>query len=154
MGLSENLREALGAEGVQLEVLLDAATVSAGGSLEGTIVARGGTREARLAALVLRVARADRQWTDLGGSPVAEADAVARVDRSGLVARWNRQVVAQDRVVVDVPLAPRGEHRVPFRIEIPSATPATTLACTYTLAVQADVPGQIDPTTNAHVRVG
>ena len=153
MGFSDKLREALGADGVHLEARLPEDTVAAGGTLTVEITATGGNKPARIGGFTARLLRAERHWSDPEGRPVDEADALALVDRSHLTARWAREEVARavDEQARD--LAPGEPGSLTLELSVPTDSPPSSLACTYTINVQADVKDQIDPTANARVRV-
>ena len=153
MGFTDKLREALGAEGVQIEAEVTDERVAAGGTLHGAIKATGGTKEARLDAYIVRLIQATRRWSDRAGNAISEQDALAEVDRSHLVATWDRRAIGELRLEVGYDLEPSQAHDTALELAIPTDCPPTTLACTYTINVQADVKGQIDPTANARVRI-
>jgi sporulation-control protein spo0M len=153
MGFTDKLREALGAEGVQIEAEVPEETVNPGGTLRATVAATGGTKEARLEAHIVRLIMGTRRWSDRAGNPVSEEDALAEVDRSHLVATWDRHEVAELRINVGHELQPGERHETSVELAVPTDCQPSTLARTYTVNVQADVKGQIDPTANARVRL-
>ncbi len=154
MGFTDKLREALGAEGVRLSAAVANDQVAAGSILRAQVTATGGTKEARVDAYIVRLIQSTRRWTDQTGNPISESDALAEVDRSHLVATWDRRPVTEIRVDVNQDLAPSEAGDTPIEITVPTECQPSTLACNYTINVQADVKGQIDPTANAHVRIG
>ncbi len=153
MGFSDKLREALGADGVHLEIRLPEDTVAAGGTLVVEITATGGNKPARIGGFTARLLRAVRHWTDPEGRPVDEADALALVDRSHLTAHWAREEVARAIDEHAHELAPGEPCTLTLELAVPTDCVPSALACTYTVNVQADVKDQIDPTANARVRV-
>ncbi|RMG99076.1 MAG: hypothetical protein D6705_04165 [Deltaproteobacteria bacterium] len=153
MGFSDKLRDALGGHGVRLDGRLEEEQVPAGKTVRATIEAAAGESPATIEALTLRLVRARRRWTDPDGNQVPEEDALALIDRSHLTVHWDQEVVLENRIAVDRALGP-GETAA-FPAEFALATDAVPSAANvvYFVNVQADVPGQIDPTTNLRLVV-
>ncbi len=80
MSFSEKMRESLGAEGVRLEITLPDDSLRAGSSVRTELTMIGGTKSARVEALVVRIIEADRHWRSEDGERVDEADALALMD--------------------------------------------------------------------------
>lgn len=154
MSFSEKMRESLGAEGVRLEIKPPNGTLAAGGTLGATVTMLGGTKPARVDALVVRIVEADRHWLSDTGSRVVEDDAQALDDRRHLTAGWERRTVGERRIAVGRDIAEGGQDSIEIEVDIPADCKATSVSCAHTLNVQADIKGQIDPTSNARIVVG
>ncbi len=153
MGFSDKLRDALGGHGVRLEGRLDEDAVPAGNTVRGAVTARAGEQDARVEAVVVRLVRADRRWQGPDGAEVPEADALALIDRSHLKVRWEQHVVLERAIPVGEDLAAGADLEVPFEFPLGTDTAPSAPNLVYTINVQADVPGQIDPTTNLRLVV-
>lgn len=154
MSFSEKMRESLGAEGVRLEIALPDASLQAGGPVQTQVTMIGGTKSARVEALVVRVIEADRHWRSEDGERVDEADALALEDRRHLTAGWDRQTLGEHRLDVDREIEPGAREQIEVTFDIPEGCRATTISCAHTLNIQADIKGQIDPTQNARIVLG
>lgn len=154
MSFSEKMRESLGAEGVRLEIALPDASLSAGASVRTEVTMIGGTKSARVEALVLRIIEADRHWLSEEGERVAEVDALALDDRRHLTAGWDRETLGEHRMDVDREVQPGAREQIEVTFDIPEQCRASTLSCAHTLNIQADIKGQIDPTQNARIVLG
>ncbi len=153
MGFSDKLRDALGGHGVRLSGALDEDTVPAGKTVRGTVEARAGEQPARVEAITVRLIRARRRWTGPDGAAVPEEDALALIDHSHLSVHWDQEVVFEARVPVGEDLASGAATTVPFEFALSTDAEPTAPNRVYTVNVQADVPGQIDPTTNLRLSV-
>ncbi len=125
-----------------------------GGTLQAHVTLAGGTSDARVDALVLRLIEADRYWTDGEGRRIAESDAAQLDGHESLRAAWDRRTVAQARLTVDVDVVASSEQTIDVELTVPPECGFTSVSCAHTLNVQADIKGQIDPTANARVIVG
>ncbi|EDM79891.1 hypothetical protein PPSIR1_22656 [Plesiocystis pacifica SIR-1] len=157
MGFSDKMRETLGSEGARLQVKTDddgwAARVSPGGTAEASVTIRGGTKMARVEALVLRVIVRHRNWSDGQGMTLTDAQARELDDRSHLTPAWSRELVSEARVEVGAEVDVEAEREVAVSVPVPEHCDATTSSCTVALLVQADIRGQIDPTVTGKVLV-
>jgi sporulation-control protein spo0M len=153
MGFSEKMRESLGAEGARLELhgLVDARPIGDAGSVKLTIV--GGTQPAHIHAVVLRVIEADRYWVTDDGARVAEDHVRSLADRRGLTAAWDRRTMATHRVDVDRSIEPAQQLEIDLELTIPAECRPSSVSCSHTLNVQADIRGQIDPTANMRLQI-
>ena len=154
MGFTEKMRESLGAEGARIEVTPPSGATAPGERAIARVTIVGGTRPAHVEALVVKIVEADRHWVSADGETVAEDDAQALPDRRHLTAGWTRNPMGERRVVVGTDIEPGGRHEVEVEIEVPQGCKPTSVACSHTLNVQADIRGQIDPTGNARIVVG
>lgn len=154
MSFSDKMRASLGAEGARLEITPPADGVTPGGSEPAMVKIMGGTNPAQVDALIVRLIGADRHWVDDAGAEISEADAMARDDRKGLTAGWTRVTVHEARIDVGVTVDAGAEHVVDVSAVVPEGARPSSPSYNYTLNVQADIKGQIDPTGNARVRVG
>ena len=154
MSFSDKMRASLGAEGARLEITPPADGVTPGASGLATVTIKGGTNPAHVDALIVRLIGADRHWVDEAGAEISEGDAMARDDRKGLTAGWTRVTVHEARVEVGVTVEAGAEHVVEVHTVVPESATPSSPSYNYTLNVQADIKGQIDPTGNARVRVG
>lgn len=153
MSFTDKMRESLGAEGARIEVTPPSAATPAGADASIGVTIAGGTREATVDALIVRLVQADRHWVDADGNQIAEADAPPREDRKGLTAGWDRETIAEVRVDVGETVAAGASHAIDVALTIPASAKPTTAACSHTVNVQADIKGQIDPTGNARIDV-
>ena len=153
MSFTDKMRESLGAEGARIEVTPPSDPTPAGAEASIGVTIVGGTRDATVDALIVRLVQADRHWVDESGNRIAEADAPPREERKGLTAGWDRATIAELRVDVGATVAPKGSHTVDVSLTIPDTATPTTAACSHTVNVQADIKGQIDPTGNARINV-
>ena len=153
MSFSDKMRDSLGAEGARIEVSPPRSAVAPGGQGEATVTIVGGSRTARVDALIVKVVQADRHWVDASGAVIAEAEAPARDARKGLTAGWTRTPVTELRVAVERTVEPGERHDVKVQLAIPGECKSSSDACSHTLNVQADIKGQIDPTGNARMIV-
>jgi sporulation-control protein spo0M len=153
MNFSEKMQESLGAGGVQIEVRPPADGVQAGERAHAEVVMTGGNRPAHVDALVVRVVEADRHFVDEDGGRLEEEEAQGRPDRHRLTAGWTRRTISEHRVAVNRDLAAGETHDLEIEIEVPDHTRKTTVSCSHMLNVQADIPGQIDPTGNVRINV-
>jgi hypothetical protein len=154
MSFSEKMRDSLGAEGVRLEIKPPTGTLVAGNTVTATVTMVGGTKPARVDALVVRIVEADRHWLADGGARIGEEEAQGLSDRRHLTAGWDRRTVGERRIGVGRDVAEGGQDSVDVEIEIPAECKATSVSCAHTLNVQADIKGQIDPSSNARIVVG
>ncbi|MEM9455930.1 MAG: sporulation protein [Myxococcota bacterium] len=154
MGFSEKMRESLGAEGACVQVKAPTGMVPRGQTTTAAVTITGGTREAVVDALIVRVVEADRHWVhDDDGTRVSEQDAQARRDRTGLTAGWDRQAIMEERVELNRTIEPGSEHALDIEIAVPGHCKATSPCCSHTLNVRADIKGQIDPAGNARINI-
>ncbi|MCA9710091.1 MAG: sporulation protein [Myxococcales bacterium] len=154
MGFSEKMRESLGAEGARVRVVAPEGTVPRGQTTTASVTITGGTREATIDALIVRVVEADRYWVrSFDGARVEEADAQALTNRSGLTAGWDRQPVLEQRLELSQVIPPGSEHSLTIDVPVPTDCKATSVCCSHTLNVQADIKGQIDPAGNARINL-
>ncbi len=155
MGFSEKMRESLGAEGARVQVQAPEGTVARGETTTASVTITGGTREATVDALIVRVVEADRHWTrDEDGARVSEMEAQAMTDRKGLTAGWDRQPVVEHRVELGQAIEPGSEQEMTVDVAVPEHCKPTSPCCSHTLNVQADIKGQIDPAGNVRINVG
>ncbi len=155
MGFSEKMRESLGAEGARVHVKLPEGPVAPGQTASAEVKIVGGTRDATVDALIVRIVEADRHWTrDEDGTRVTEADAQALSDRKGLTAGWTRNPVVEQRVEVGHTILASQEHALTVELPVPEHCKPTTSSCSHTFNVQADIKGQIDPAGNARITIG
>jgi hypothetical protein len=154
MGFTDKMRESLGAEGARLEVTSPTTPTPPGERALAKIVIVGGTRPAHVEALVVRLVEADRHWVGQDGATVSEEDAQAQDDRRHLTADWTRTTVDERRIGIGADVEAGGRHEVEVEIDVPARCKPTSVACSHTLNVQADIRGQIDPTGNARFLVG
>lgn len=153
MSFSEKMRESLGAEGVQLDVVPPSNPLVAGATYRGTLHLRGGSRGARVEQLIVRIIEADRYWKDVHGEQIAEADVVERSDRRELRAAWVRRAVGVAQLVINRDVAASQVQSFPLEFHVPSDCRPSSPACSHTLSVQAEIRGQIDPTCNARITI-
>lgn len=147
------MRESLGAEGVRLDVFVPRGPATPSKPLSATLKLRGGTRPARIDGLVLRIVEADRYWTDAHDQRIEERDARELSDRRHLTASWDRRTVGERRIELGLDMQPHDEQNVDVEILVPSDAQFTTECRSHTLNIQADIKGQIDPTTNARITI-
>ncbi len=153
MSFSEKMRESLGAEGVRLEVTPPSDVLVAGNTAEAVVELRGGTKPARVDALVVRIVEADRHWLSDAGERIEEEEAQSLPDRRHLTAGWDRRTVGERRFSVGRDVAEGGTERISIELEIPADCRPSSVSRAHTLNVQADIKGQIDPTGNARIVV-
>lgn len=154
MGFSEKMRESLGAEGARVQVKAPTGTVPRGQTTMAAVTITGGTREAVVDALIVRVVEADRHWVrDDDGARVSEEDAQALRDRAGLTAGWDRQAIMEERMELHRTIEPGSEHALELEVAVPEHCRATSPRCSHTLNVRADIKGQIDPAGNARINI-
>jgi sporulation-control protein spo0M len=125
----------------------------AGRAAEASVTMIGGTKPARVDALVVRIVEADRHWRSESGARVAEDEAQSLPDRRDLTAGWDRRTVGEHRISVGRDVEAGAEETVAVELEIPAECKASSVSCAHTLNVQADIKGQIDPTGNARIVV-
>ena len=154
MGFSEKMRESLGAEGTRLELRSTAEPLAAGGTGTIELVVLGGTKPAHVHGVILRVVEADRFWVTDDGARVAEEHVGSLDDRRGLTAAWDRRTMATRRIEVDRDVDPGERFEIALDVQIPGECRPTSVSCSHTLNVQADIKGQIDPTANIRVTIG
>jgi hypothetical protein len=153
MSFSEKMRESLGAEGVRLEVRPPSDLLVAGNTAEASVKLSGGTKPARVDALVVRIVEADRHWLSESGARIEEEEAQSLADRRHLTAGWDRRTVGERRISVGRDVAEGGEETIAVELEVPTDCKPSSVSCAHTLNVQADIKGQIDPTGNARILV-
>lgn len=157
MGFSDKMRETLGSEGAQLELLTDehgwVAQASPGQSVDARVRLAGGTKTARVEGLILRLVVRHRHWSDGQGMSFNEDQAQELESRSHLMPAWSRDFIAQTRVELDAEIDAGSERELTVHVPVPEHCDRTTAACTVTLHVQADIRGQIDPTATGKLRV-
>jgi len=153
MGFSDKMRDSLGAEGARIEVDVPSEPTPAGGRCRAVVGVVGGNKDSHVDGFAARLVQAARTWTDASGQPVSEQAAMAADDRSSLQPSWTRTTVHEWTVRVDRPV-PAGERvDVDLAFDVPEGAAASGPALNYTLLVQADIKGQIDPTGTAKVPV-
>lgn len=154
MGFSEKMRESLGAEGARVQVQAPDAPVARGETTTVAVNIVGGTRDATIDALIVRVVEADRHWTrNDDGQRVSEEEAQGLDDRRSLTAGWDRRPVSEHRVEVGHTVLANDQHSLSIDVTVPAECKPTAPYCSHTLNVQADIKGQIDPTGNVRVTV-
>ena len=153
MGFSEKMRESLGAGGVRLHLAVPSDALPIGSTATATISIVGGNRPATIDAVVVRVVEADRFWNTPEGSRISEEEAQTMNDRGDLVAGWNRRTMSEQRIELDRKVDEGARFELEIEPHIPEQCSPSGPACSHTLNVQADIKGQIDPTTNARVRL-
>lgn len=157
MGFSDKMRETLGSEGARVEVLNDdegwAARVSPGGSAEAKIKIIGGTKVARVEAVVLQVFVRHRNWSDGQGMNFTEQQALELEEPGRLMPSWSRELLGQMRIEVGEEIDQDGERELSVELPLPEHCDRTGSACTITLHAQADIRGQIDPTATGKLLV-
>lgn len=157
MGFSDKMRETLGSEGARLQFLPDdegwSARVAPGETAEAKIRMLGGTRSARIEALVVRVIVRHRHWSDGQGMALTEDQAGELDNRNHLMPAWSHDLIGQIRVNLEEELDAGGEREFNVEIPVPEHCDRTTNACTITVHVQADIRGQIDPTATGKLLV-
>lgn len=154
MGFSEKMRESLGAEGARVRVQAPRGTIPRGKTTIASVTITGGTREATVDALIVRVVEADRHWIrDEDGLRISEQEAQALDDRKGLTAGWDRHPVVEERMELHRAIEPGSEHALDIEVPVPGHCKATSPCCSHTLNVQADIKGQIDPAGNARIDI-
>lgn len=157
MGFSDKMRETLGSEGAKVEFLTDddgwAARVRPGDTAEATVMIAGGTKTARVEALVLRVIVRHRHWRDRQGMAFTDEQAQEFDDRSQLMPAWSRELIGETRVEVGEEVDPSVEREIHVQVPIPEQCDGTTNACAVTLHAQVDIRGQIDPTATGKLLV-
>lgn len=153
MSFSEKMRASLGAGGVRVELQPPQDGVEPGGRARTSLQMTGGTRPAQIDTVMVRLVEADRHWLDESGGRVEEEVAQGMSDRSHLTAGWSRRTIGEQRFDVGRSVEP-GEHfDMDLEFDIPPDARRTTVSRSHTLNVQADIPGQIDPTANIRVVV-
>lgn len=154
MSFSERMKESLGVEGARVEVEVPSTKVAPGGEAVTKVRILGGSREARVDALVMRVIEARRHWLDPNGTRLEETQATDKAARRKLMPGWDRRVVHEQ----EVPVGHLVEPGTPFDLEVvltvPESCGATDDACVVTINAQADIKGQIDPTGTSILQVG
>jgi sporulation-control protein spo0M len=153
MSFSDRMRESLGAGGVRVELRLPPDGVEPGGHARATVTMTGGTRPARIESVIMRLEEADRHWIDEHGGRVEEEDAQTLSDRSGLTAGWSRRTIGEQRYTVGRDVEPGEQVDLDVELDVPSDARRSSVSRSHTLNVQADIPGQIDPTANARILV-
>ena len=152
MSFSDKMRESLGAGGVQVG-LAPPENVEPGERTRASVQMTGGTRPARIDTVVVRLVEADRHWVDESGGRVEEEVAQSMSDRASLTAGWSRRTIGEERFEVGRALEPGERYDMDLEFEIPSDARRSTVSRSHTLNVQADIPGQIDPTANVRLVV-
>lgn len=153
MGFTDKMRESLGAEGARIEVTPPSQATPPGERVVAEIAIVGGTRAAHVEALVVKIVEADRHWVTGDGATVSEAEAQALDDRRHLTAGWTRTTIGERRVDVGLEVAPGARLEIEVEIDVPASSKPSSVSCSHTLNVQADIRGQIDPTGNARLTV-
>ncbi len=157
MGFSDKMRETLGSEGTKVNFQIDnegwAARVSPGGVAEATITIAGGTKTARVEALILRVIVRHRHWSDGQGMSYTDDQAREFEGQPQLMPAWSRELIGETRVEVEQDIDPSVERELTVQVQVPEHCDATSGACTITLHAQADIRGQIDPTATGKLLV-
>lgn len=153
MAFTDKMRESLGAEGARLEITGPSDPVTPGSTTTATVVITGGTKPAHIDALTVKVVESRRHWTTDAGEVVAEQDAT-EAQRSQLTPGWERLALSERRVELGTHVDPGGREEVEVQVEVPTECAADTLAINHNIFVQADIKGQIDPTTITRLPVG
>jgi sporulation-control protein spo0M len=153
MGFSEKMRESLGAEGARLELHSMTGPLPVDGTGTVQLVIVGGTRPAHVHAVVMRVIEADRHWVTDDGARMAEEHVRSLADRRGLTAAWDRNTMSSRRIELDREVEPGQRIELELELTIPSECRASSVSCSHTLNVQADIRGQIDPTANMRLTI-
>jgi sporulation-control protein spo0M len=154
MSLSETMREHLGATGARIELNAPNTPIAPGAPVAIKVVLHGGTRPARVDGLIVRLIEADRFWVRNDGSRTSESQVATLPDRRHLTADWNRQPIGELRFDVREELEPGSTHEVDLEFEMPMYARPSTSSCAHTLNIQADIKGQIDPTSSVKIFVG
>ena len=152
MSFSERMKESLGSEGARVEVVPPESSVSPGGPATTLVRIHGGSRDAHIDAIVVRVIEARRSWTSAEGQSITD-DAARSMDRRQLNPTWERRVVHQMNVSVDETVGANSQHEVPIEVPVPDTCGTTDPACVITVNAQADIKEQIDPTGTATLLV-
>ncbi len=152
MSFSERMKESLGTEGARVQVEAPSEAVTPGQAANAKVRIVGGTKEARIDALVVRVIEARRHWMREDGSRLSEQEAPA-AERRAMMPSWERRVVHQMNVEVGETVAAHAEHELEIEVQIPEGCGSTDHACVITLNAQADIKEQIDPTGTATLLV-
>jgi sporulation-control protein spo0M len=153
MGFSEKMRDSLGAEGARLEVQTATGVIEAGETAAVTVVILGGSKPAAVDALVVRLLESHRHWIDGTGATISESESKTRADAE-LVPSWTKTALGEQRIAVGTTVEPGQRHEIQVALAIPDGTQPSSLACTHTVLVQADIKGQIDPTGQARITIG
>ena len=152
MSFSDKMRESLGAGGVQVE-LQPPEGVEPGERARTTVQMTGGTRPARIDTVIVRLVEADRHWVDESGGRVEEEVAQSMSDRSSLTAGWARRTIGEQSFEVGRALEAGERYDLDLEFDIPGDARRSSVSRSHTLNVQADIPGQIDPTANVRLVV-
>jgi sporulation-control protein spo0M len=148
MGFSEKMRESLGAEGARLELEGLTGALPVGSTSTVRLIVVGGTRTVHVHGVVTRVIEADRHWVTDDGARMAEEHVCSLPERRGLTAGWDRRTLGTRRIEVDRTVEPGERIELELELELPSDCRPSSVSCSHTLNVQADIRGQIDPTAN------
>src|SRR5690606_6708018 len=154
MSFSERMKESLGVEGARVEVEAPSTKIAPGGEAVTKVRVLGGSREARVDALVMRVVEARRHWLDPDGKRLDEDQAKARSDRRKLMPGWDRRIVHEQEVHVGHLVDPGTAYDLEVVLTVPDGCGLTDDACVVTINAQADIKGQIDPTGTSILLVG
>ncbi|TPV95784.1 MAG: hypothetical protein B7733_08160 [Myxococcales bacterium FL481] len=153
MTFSESMQACLRGSGVRVEVEPQAPRATRGATCPATIRVSGGTDEALLRSVVLRLLVATRQWTEPDGQPVEASRFTTRASRRHLSPVWTRTTVAEARVEVHERVAAGASTVVDAEVPVPEACPVTGPGTVLSVNAQAVVEGQIDPTASAAVTI-
>jgi len=153
MSFSEVMRDSLGAAGARLAVSVEPPAGRPGDTLTARITVSGGSQDAVVEGLRLRVVEARRYWLDGDDRRVEDVDAPGRAARAHLRPMWDLRDASDGVVERSVVVAANAQSELEIEFQIPSDCAPSADACTVRLNVQADIKGQIDPTGNARLVV-
>jgi sporulation-control protein spo0M len=149
MSFSERMKESLGVEGARVEVAAPEQAVPVGQDASLKISIVGGSRDAQIDNLILRLIESRRHWRTPDGQVISDEEANSRADRRQLMPTWSRRIVAESTLPVNQHIDAGGNHQIDLPLPLPNDCGATTSACVITVNAQADIKGQIDPTGTA-----
>ena len=154
MSFSERMKESLGVEGARVEVAAPEGAVPVGQDAALKISIVGGSRDAQVDNLILRLIESRRHWRTPEGNVIGEDEAQQRPDRRQLMPTWSRRIVAENTLAVNEHVAAGENHQLDIPLALPGDCGLTTPACVITVNAQADIKGQIDPTGTATLMTG
>ena len=143
------MKESLGVEGARVEVAAPETAVPVGQEAALKISIVGGSRDAAVDNLILRLIESRRHWRTPEGQVIGEEEAQQRNDRRALMPTWSRRIVAENTMAVNEEVKAGSNHQLDVPLTLPGDCGATTPACVITVNAQADIKGQIDPTGTA-----
>jgi len=153
MGFSETMRDRLGAEGSQVDVLTPEDTIPSGAHAEATVRIHSGVKTIKIDALILRLIEARRHWTDSQGNALLEEECQHLPDRGHLTPVWTRRTVAQTQISVEQTIEAERSFDFPVELPVPESCETSSAACVMLFHAQADIKGQIDPTGTGKIKI-